>query len=55
MSFYVMSPDPSTGWETEMQLREDLLNYIRENHPDWWPRERVMGEGGATSMSFDAS
>ncbi|MGR3312192.1 mechanosensitive ion channel family protein [Roseovarius indicus] len=55
MSFYVMSPDPSTGWETEMQLREDLLNYIRENHPDWWPRERVMSEGGATSMSFDAS
>lgn len=51
MSFYVMSPDPSSGWETEMQLREDLLAYIRENHPDWWPRERVSGEGAG--MSFD--
>lgn len=55
MSFYVMSPDPSSGWETEMQLREDLLAYIREHHPDWWPRERVTGEGGAKGMSFDAS
>ncbi|MEQ8897591.1 MAG: mechanosensitive ion channel [Roseovarius sp.] len=55
MSFYVMSPDPSSGWETEMQLREDLLAYIREHHPDWWPRERVAGESGAAGISFDAS
>lgn len=55
MSFYVMSPDPTAGWETEMQLREDMLAYIREHHPDWWPRERVAGEGGAARLSFDAS
>ncbi|MGK7759028.1 mechanosensitive ion channel family protein [Marinovum sp. B10] len=40
---YVMTPDPSTGWEVEMRLREQLLAFIRANHPDWWPRERVIG------------
>lgn len=55
MSFYVMSPDPSSAWETEMELREDLLTFIRENHPEWWPRERVAGEGGVTGVSFDGS
>lgn len=46
ISFYAMSPDPSTGWVTEMRLREGMLRFIRENHPEWWPQERV--EGGAT-------
>lgn len=41
MSFYAMSSDPSTAWETSMRLREDLLKHIREKHPDWWPRERL--------------
>ncbi|WP_417524324.1 mechanosensitive ion channel family protein [Marinovum sp.] len=40
---YVMTPDPSTGWEVEMQLREKLLTFVREEHPEWWPRERVIG------------
>ena len=40
---YVMTPDPSTGWEVEMRLREQILAFIRANHPDWWPRERVIG------------
>src|SRR6056297_283620 len=46
ISFYAMSPDPSTGWVTEMRLREGMLRFIRETHPEWWPQERV--EGGAT-------
>ena len=40
---YVMTPDPSTGWEVEMRLREQILAFNRANHPDWWPRERVIG------------
>lgn len=43
MSFYAMSPDPSTGWSTSMRLREKLLDHIRRNHPDWWPQERFLG------------
>lgn len=42
MSFYAMSPDPSTGWTTAMRLRESLLKSIRENHPDWWPQDRLI-------------
>ncbi len=52
VSFYVMAPDPSTGWEVEMRLREELLAFIREEHPEWWPRERIAGkdrEGAALS------
>ena len=41
MSFYAMSPDPSTGWSAAMRLREALLNHIREEHPDWWPQDRL--------------
>ena len=50
---YAMAPDPSTGWEAEMRLREALLSYIRENHPDWWPRERITGsdESRAAAVS----
>jgi small-conductance mechanosensitive channel len=46
ISFYAMSPDPSTGWVTEMRLREGMLRFIRAHHPEWWPLERI--EGGAT-------
>ncbi|HEY9038854.1 MAG TPA: mechanosensitive ion channel domain-containing protein [Roseovarius sp.] len=42
LSFYAMSPDPSTGWSAEMRLREALLAHIRENHPDWWPQDRLL-------------
>lgn len=43
ITFYVMTPDPSTGWEVEMQLREKLIGFVRKQHPEWWPRERVTG------------
>ena len=41
LSFYAMSPDPSTGWETSMRLREAMLAHIRDEHPGWWPKERL--------------
>ncbi|WP_306151768.1 mechanosensitive ion channel family protein [Roseovarius sp. MMSF_3281] len=49
ITFYAMSPDPSTGWQTEMRLREGLLGFIRANHPDWWPRERIAGSDAGTT------
>ena len=48
ISFYAMMPDPSTGWAAQSRLREQLMAHIRENHPDWWPRERVMDADGTT-------
>jgi len=41
MTFYAMTPDPSTGWQAEMRLREGLLHFIQSEHPEWWPHERV--------------
>jgi len=28
-----------------MRLREGLLRFIRQEHPDWWPQERIEGSG----------
>ncbi|PVA11330.1 mechanosensitive ion channel protein MscS [Pelagivirga sediminicola] len=55
MSFYAMSPDPSTGWSTAMRLREKLLAHIRENHPDWWPQERFLSGAGEGSRKAAAA
>ncbi|WP_424927407.1 mechanosensitive ion channel family protein [Amaricoccus tamworthensis] len=45
VTLYVMAPDPSTGWETEMRLREAMIKFIQENHPDWWPHDRYSRDG----------
>lgn len=42
VTFYLMTSEPFAGWEAEMNVREKLLAYIRDNHPEWWPREVVV-------------
>lgn len=37
-----MTSEPFAGWEAEMNVREKLLGFIRDNHPEWWPREVVV-------------
>lgn len=39
---YLMTSDPMAGWTAEMNLREKLLAFIRNNHPEWWPREIIV-------------
>ncbi|MGR2738129.1 mechanosensitive ion channel family protein [Billgrantia sp. Q4P2] len=39
---YLMASDPFAGWVAEMNIREKLLAFIRDNHPEWWPREVVV-------------
>jgi len=39
---YLMTSDPLAGWTAEMNVREKLLAFIRDNHPEWWPREIVV-------------
>lgn len=41
VSFYAMMDDPSTGWTVQCRLREQLMAHIRDNRPNWLPRERV--------------
>ncbi|WP_424022310.1 mechanosensitive ion channel domain-containing protein [Oceanisphaera pacifica] len=45
ISFYAMSPDPSSAWSMAMRLREGMLDYVRVHHPDWWPYERFDAQG----------
>ncbi|HUF56874.1 MAG TPA: mechanosensitive ion channel domain-containing protein [Thermohalobaculum sp.] len=40
--FYATAPDPSAAWNMHARLREDVLAWLRENHPEWWPREREV-------------
>lgn len=41
VEFYAMAPDPWKAWDIEMRLRENLVDFIRTEHPEWWPRERI--------------
>lgn len=45
VSFYAMMPDPSTGWTAQSRLREKLLAYVRDRHPEWLTRQRVLDVG----------
>ena len=39
---YLMTSDPLAGWTAEMNVREKLVAYIRDEHPEWWPRDVVV-------------
>ncbi|TDR52749.1 small-conductance mechanosensitive channel [Halomonas ventosae] len=39
---YLMGPEPIAAWEAEMKIREKILAFIRDHHPEWWPREVVV-------------
>lgn len=61
ISCYLMTSDPLAGWAAEMNVREKLMTFIRDNHPEWWPREIVVishhdvarGEQGKRSGESD--
>ncbi len=42
ISFYLMGPEAMGAWEAEARVREKLLAFIRDHHPEWWPREVVV-------------
>ncbi|MBB3139901.1 mechanosensitive ion channel family protein [Halomonas organivorans] len=42
VSCYLMTRDPVGGWIAENNVREQLLAFIRDEHPEWWPREVVV-------------
>ncbi|WP_136255989.1 mechanosensitive ion channel family protein [Onishia niordana] len=39
---YLMTSDPFHGWTAEMNLREKMMAFIRDNHPEWWPRSAMV-------------
>lgn len=42
ISFYLMTSEPMSGWAAEMNIREKMLAFVRDNHPEWWPRDVVV-------------
>ena len=40
--FYCTAKDASTAWNMHCRLREKTLAWIRNTHPDWWPRQREL-------------
>lgn len=42
VSFYLMGPEAVGAWEAEAKVREKLLAFIRDQHPEWWPRDVVV-------------
>ncbi len=49
--FYVTAADPSTAWTLHARLREDVIRWVSDNHPEWWPRERVADMGRVPGAS----
>ncbi|MCM5704021.1 mechanosensitive ion channel family protein [Larsenimonas salina] len=39
---FLMTTDPVSGWAAEASIRERLLAFIRDEHPDWWPRQVMV-------------
>lgn len=39
---YLMTSDPHGGWVAEMNVREKMMAFIRDNHPEWWPRSAMV-------------
>lgn len=51
--FYVTARDPTTAWDMHARIREDLIAWVREEHPEWWPRERLRSVSGTKAGDAD--
>lgn len=49
LRFYCTAKDASTSWDMHARMRETMLKWIRAEHPEWWPRERVVDAEGIQS------
>lgn len=41
----VSSADSGSNWNLQVEVREKLINFIRENYPDYFVRTRIKEEG----------
>jgi small-conductance mechanosensitive channel len=41
IEFFAVAPNPAIAWAIEMRLREALVDFVRAEHPQWWPRRRL--------------
>lgn len=45
--FYCTAKDATTAWNMHCRLREQTLAWVRDHHPEWWPRLRELQENRA--------
>lgn len=59
LRFYCTARDAGTAWTLHCRLRENLLDWVRLKHPEWWPRRRVhiedMPDNPAADLGDDTS
>ncbi|MDZ7710860.1 MAG: mechanosensitive ion channel [Roseovarius sp.] len=41
VEFFAVAPNPAIAWTIEMRLREALVDFVRTEHPQWWPHKRL--------------
>jgi hypothetical protein len=44
LRFYCTAKDATAAWNLSCRLREKTLAWIRDHHPEWWPRQRELQE-----------
>ncbi|MCM2130065.1 mechanosensitive ion channel family protein [Larsenimonas rhizosphaerae] len=55
LTCFLMASDPISGWRAEANIRERMLAFIRDHHPDWWPRNvMVISQQDITRGDADA-
>ncbi|WP_447527932.1 mechanosensitive ion channel family protein [Vreelandella sp. TE19] len=42
LTCYFVTSEPLAGWYAEVNLREKMLTFIRDQHPEWWPRDIMV-------------
>jgi small-conductance mechanosensitive channel len=42
IEFFAVAPNPAIAWTIEMRLREAMVDFVRAEHPQWWPHKRLQ-------------
>ncbi|WP_447555472.1 mechanosensitive ion channel family protein [Vreelandella sp. EE22] len=42
LTCYFVTSEPLVGWYAEVNLREKMLTFVRDRHPEWWPRDIMV-------------
>nr|WP_269439382.1 mechanosensitive ion channel domain-containing protein [Roseibium limicola] len=52
--FYATADSPTEAWMMNARLAERMGDWVRENHPEWWPRLRLNASGISAGCSGEA-
>ncbi|WP_417691324.1 mechanosensitive ion channel family protein [Roseibium sp.] len=52
--FYATADSPTEAWMMNARLAERMGDWVRENHPEWWPRLRLNASEISAGCSGEA-